>query len=137
MIKELTAVDLESNVFKETFAQYTKYSQTKNPFIHCIGYVIHDKIYGILIYAIMYDRAELEQIEVIKEKRNQNIASMMIEYFLKKCTDENVKSITLEVREDNVPAIKLYQKYGFKLCAVRKNYYHGKDGILMEKEVIK
>lgn len=137
MIRELTIDDLEHRSFKETFPQYLKYISQNNPFIHYIGYIEDNKIVGILIYTIMYDRAEIEQIEVIKEKRHQNIASMMIEYLISKCIDEQVKNITLEVRSDNIPAIKLYQKYGFHNCAIRKNYYHGTDGILMEKEVIK
>ena len=43
------------------------------------------------------------------------------------------KSITLEVREDNISAIKVYEKLGFKRKAIRKNYYDGVDGILMER----
>ena len=42
-------------------------------------------------------------------------------------------SITLEVKETNVAAIKLYKKYGFEEVAVRHGYYNGVDGILMEK----
>ena len=34
---------------------------------------------------------------------------------------------------DNVKAINLYKKYGFKQVAIRKKYYNGIDGILMEK----
>ena len=44
------------------------------------------------------------------------------------------KDITLEVKEDNVPALKLYEKYGFKKVAIRKGYYNGIDGILMERK---
>ena len=29
--------------------------------------------------------------------------------------NENVETITLEVKNTNIPAIKLYEKYGFKL----------------------
>ena len=44
------------------------------------------------------------------------------------------KSITLEVREDNIPAIKLYEKNGFIKKAKRKGYYNGIDGFLMERK---
>ena len=49
-------------------------------------------------------------------------------------TDSVDKSITLEVREDNLYAIKLYEKFGFIKKAIRKGYYQGIDGILMERE---
>ena len=42
--------------------------------------------------------------------------------------------ITLEVRIDNFSAIHLYQKFGFKSVSIRKNYYNGIDGILMERK---
>ena len=41
--------------------------------------------------------------------------------------------ITLEVNKENIPAIKLYRKLGFKDVAIRKGYYNGVDGILMER----
>ena len=44
------------------------------------------------------------------------------------------KDITLEVREDNTYAIKVYEKNGFIKTATRKGYYNGVDGILMERK---
>ena len=59
---------------------------------------------------------------------------------MKKIIDEaeiNEKiNITLEVRKDNIPAINLYKKHGFFEKAIRKGYYKGTDGILMEKEMM-
>ena len=51
--------------------------------------------------------------------------------FLTKNVD---KSITLEVKEDNIPAIKLYKKYNFEKKAIRAGYYNGVDGLLMERK---
>ena len=44
------------------------------------------------------------------------------------------KNITLEVKIDNTPAIKLYKKFDFEEVALRKGYYNGVDGILMERK---
>ena len=44
------------------------------------------------------------------------------------------KDITLEVRIDNYPAIKVYEDNGFKQTAIRKGYYKGIDGLLMERK---
>ena len=43
------------------------------------------------------------------------------------------KNITLEVKKDNLPAIHLYKSAGFEEKAIRKGYYQGIDGILMER----
>ena len=42
---------------------------------------------------------------------------------IKGCKAEKCNSITLEVRESNVPALKLYEKLGFKAAGKRKKYY--------------
>ena len=43
------------------------------------------------------------------------------------------KSISLEVNVNNLYAIKLYENFGFKKVAIRKGYYNGIDGFLMER----
>ena len=54
-------------------------------------------------------------------------------YMINIIKDMDISNITLEVRVDNLVAIKMYEKFGFKKQAIRKNYYQGVDGILMEK----
>ena len=53
---------------------------------------------------------------------------------MKFLTETVDKDITLEVRKDNIPALKLYKEFNFKEVAIRKGYYNGIDGILMERK---
>ena len=53
----------------------------------------------------------------------------MLEELIKKDKD-----ITLEVKQTNEIAIKLYKKYSFKQVAIRKGYYNNIDGLLMERK---
>ncbi len=47
---------------------------------------------------------------------------------------QEVKRAYLEVDAENLPAIKLYEKSGFRHYGVRKKYYEGKrDALLMQK----
>ena len=48
--------------------------------------------------------------------------------------DNTNKSITLEVNKNNIPALNLYKKFNFNEVAIRKGYYNGIDGILMERK---
>jgi len=84
----------------------------------------------------MYERAEIININVLEEYQNQKIASKLLEYMVNECISHNVKSITLEVKETNIKAIHLYEKFDFSKVAVRRKYYQGIDGILMEKELM-
>ena len=89
-----------------------------------------DKICGVLVYDLIYDRIEIEYIIVDKLYRRQGIATNLIKFM----EDINsVKNITLEVRKSNNAAISFYEFLGFKKVAIRKNYYKNEDGILMMK----
>ena len=43
----------------------------------------------------------------------------------------NLVSITLEVNENNLDAIKLYEKFGFEKLGIRKKYYNNTDNALI------
>lgn len=109
--------------------------QEKNPFFGAFFYIEDQKIVGYLFYSQIYERIELDQIEVIEDYRQRGIASQLMECLLTKAKKEQTKNITLEVKKDNHKALKLYQKFGFHPVAVREKYYQGTDGILMEWEV--
>ncbi len=70
-------------------------------------------------------------IVVKKDKRNLGIGSKLLEEIIKKAIEINSKTITLEVNENNLPAIKLYEKYGFKQIGLRKKYYNNIDNAII------
>lgn len=108
-------------------------SDFKNtPFLKIVLYKEDDKIIGYLNYSIIYEKAELNQILVDKDYRKQGLGVKLLNYFLYDC--KNCDICSLEVREDNVSAIRLYEKFGFKRVANRKNYYGDVDGMLMVYE---
>jgi ribosomal-protein-alanine acetyltransferase len=104
-----------------------------NPYLKIISYVEKDKVIGFLLYSLIYDRIEIEQFEVTTKERRKGIGNKLLNYLIEKCQDNNIKNITLEVKEDNIPAINLYKKYGFKKVSIREKYYDGINGLLMEK----
>lgn len=101
-----------------------------NPFGKYLLEIEDNKIIAYLYYSDIYDRAEINQIEVDVFHRNCGKASKL----LKKMIEVVDKSITLEVKKDNSVAIHVYKKFGFKEKAIRKGYYQGIDGILMERK---
>lgn len=106
----------------------------KQPFVQ---YLVYDdgEIWGLISYSNLYDSIDLNYIWVEKKHRNQGIASKLIKSMIEEAKNQDIKNITLEVSEENVIAIHLYQKFGFVKKAVRKNYYGNQDGILMLLEV--
>jgi len=103
---------------------------SNNPFGHYMILKENNEVIGFIYYSDIYDRAEINQIEINFIHRNCGKGSKLLEKMIS-LVDKN---ITLEVKKDNIPAIKLYKKYGFEEVAIRAGYYNGIDGILMERK---
>ena len=66
--------------------------------------------------------------------RGKGIGGEMLETLIDLCSDMNLKTFTLEVNVENTPAIKLYEKFGFKNLGIRKKYYNNTtDAYIMTK----
>lgn len=142
MIIELSENDKELiNVLENTFIDYFKNNQINKDFKQNIfsKYFIYKEksnIISFVNYYDLYDRFEIAYIEVKKEFRNKQIGSKMLEYLIKKGKEKNILNITLEVNVENEFAIKLYSKYDFRKVSIRKKYYDGIDGYLMERKMM-
>lgn len=130
MIIELTEKNI--NELENTFinVEEIKNELKNNPFAKILLYKEEGKVIGYLYYSDIYDRAEINQFEVELSHRNCGKGKILLNKMLELVD----KSITLEVKKDNLPAIHLYKSVGFVEKAIRKGYYQGIDGILMEKE---
>jgi N6-L-threonylcarbamoyladenine synthase len=138
MIKEL---DNELNLIDELESSFNyvlkdiKSDLSSNPFSHYLLYFDNGKIVGYINYYLMYEKLEIANFDVLVDYQDKGIGTKLIRYLVDKY---NNLDITLEVRCNNNKAIHIYEKMGFKKVAVRENYYHGIDGILMErKEIMK
>ena len=126
MIEEVKEI-INNDILSPEFVEKEK---EVNPFSHFVVYKKNKSIIGYLYYSLIYDRIEINQIEVLKSEQHKGIGTLLMDYLIKKNMD-----ITLEVKKDNVNAIKLYEKFNFKKVAIRKGYYNGVDGVLMERKV--
>ncbi len=119
---------------KDSFAnelnnKVAKYYAVKNNKAELVGYM---GVWNIV------DEAHITTIAVKEDFRRMHIAEALIAKMLEDCYNNYIKYITLEVRAGNVPAIKLYEKFGFKSLGVRKGYYqdNGEDALIMWTENI-
>ncbi|PKN69569.1 MAG: ribosomal-protein-alanine N-acetyltransferase [Deltaproteobacteria bacterium HGW-Deltaproteobacteria-12] len=78
---------------------------------------------GYLIFWIVADEAHLHNLAVKKEFRRQGLAQGFMNVMKEIAHQAGAKSQTLEVRESNTEAIKLYRKCGFVVKGKRPLYY--------------
>ena len=142
MIKELNInddkiIEKVEATFPTFFSKNGIFNDFKqNAFTKYFIYMEKSNIIGVVNYYDLYDRFELAYIEVSEEYRNKKIGSSLVEYLLKIGEEKKITNITLEVNMNNEFAIKLYEKFDFKIVATRKGYYDGVDGYLMERKMM-
>ena len=84
------------------------------------------------------DEGHITTIAVKNEYLRNHIGEAIIKAIIDDCYKDGIKYLTLEVRISNAPAIKLYEKYGFKSLGTRKGYYqdNNEDALIMWTENI-
>lgn len=95
-----------------------------------------DKVIGYYDIWFMFENADISSIAVKKEYQGRKLGEYLLRSLIRRCIEKNVDFLHLEVRVDNIKAIKLYKKYGFEELRIRKAYYNGIDGIDMMKGLI-
>ncbi|MQM27110.1 ribosomal protein S18-alanine N-acetyltransferase [Glycomyces albidus] len=95
------------------------------------------RIAGYAGTAFTDTEAWINNIAVDEAYRRRGVASMLMDDLLARARAHGAKSVFLEVAVDNVPAQRLYDRYGFYGIGVRKNYYQhtGTDAAVMRMDL--
>lgn len=138
-IEEFTIEDLDDVVSLANRSMTEYYTRT---LIHDISkdwpegflvYRVSDGIVGF-ITGSKYTRTEARILLLAveeKERRNGYGLALMNEFF-RTCMEDGILSVRLEVKTDNLGAIKFYRDYRFVITSVLKNYYSdSSDAYLM------
>lgn len=145
IIRKMSINDIDEVMLieNESFASpWTKESLLNellhNEFSVILVAIIDDIIVGFLNFWITFSSATICQIATKKEYRNRGVAQKLLdEMYAILLTNEDVETITLEVRKTNIAAHSLYIKNLFKDVVVKPHYYSdGEDAIYMCKEFI-
>ena len=75
------------------------------------------------------DEGHITNVAVKPGFRNRRIAQGIMEVMIDFTTQQGIMHHTLEVRRSNEPAIKLYEKFGFRIEGVREGYYQSPDNV--------
>ena len=103
-----------------------------------VGYVMTRVEYGLgLIVRGFIRRGHVISLAVMPEYRRRGIATKLMEAALRSLRERyGAREVYLEVRVSNTPAIRLYEKLGFRKIHVIKAYYaDGEDAYLMAREL--
>ncbi|GEM02873.1 ribosomal-protein-alanine N-acetyltransferase [Halolactibacillus halophilus] len=110
---------------------------TENKFAHY--YVIENNqgVVGFIGAWIIFDEIQVTNFAVLPSERTRGYGHMLFQYLINKALLKGGRLMSLEVRESNVAAQKLYQSFGLKKAGIRKRYYtdNNEDAIVMWVEL--
>lgn len=129
--KEIAELDKEC--FAIPWSQDAFRSEMENSFASYIVAKIENKCVGYCGFWQAYDEGDITNIAVSPNFRRMKIGSKLIERIIKEAREKKLACLNLEVRKSNLPAQKLYEKYGFSVVGERKNYYsdNKEDALIM------
>ena len=121
--------------FKDVFSNRNiKQEFVDNPFTIYFILFINDEIIGFLNINKLYEKIDIVNINILEKYQQRGYSKLLMDELIKYKNNNNIENITLEVNKNNYKAINLYKKYGFIEVGIRKAYYNGVDGILMERK---
>lgn len=124
--------DILSSEFDNFWTYSVFKSELQNPNSQYFVAIQDDEIVGFAGIWKAIDDMHITNIVTRISKRHLGIASILLEKLINVSKEENVNSLTLEVNENNIYAIRLYEKYNFKKIGLRKNYYaQNENAIIM------
>ncbi len=101
----------------EKFEQLIEYN------LPIIGLSKNDDLIGFVTYLACLEEARILNIAVLKEFQNKGYGKKLLIEALKDAKNNNLRYAMIDVRVNNLKAVSLYTKLGFRILCMRKNYY--------------
>ncbi len=114
--KRLSA--LHATSFDDAWSEVFFSAMLNQPGVTALG-----TAHGFILMRCVADEAEILTLAVDPAKRNAGLGGRLVEAGLVLALAQNVTRCFLEVAVDNLSAIAVYRKSGFKTCGTRKAYY--------------
>ena len=87
---------------------------------------------------VMVDEAHITTFAVDPRWRRRGVGQWLLLRLLELSNERRAREATLEVRLSNMPARRLYEKYGFRPVGIRPRYYsdNGEDALIMTTDAL-
>ena len=96
-----------------------------------------EQIVAYAFFRRVLDELHILKIAVVPARRGEGIATCILNSCFVIGAQQGLKTVHLEVRPSNSPAVALYEKLGFRVTGRRPNYYADsrEDALLMTKNL--
>lgn len=126
-------VEIEKASFTSPWTKEMLKVQINSPSAFNLAIESKNYVVGYIMCILASDECHVLNFAVDPKLRRRGFGSKLFSFALSKLKKRGIRSVYLEVRESNLPAINLYLKFGFKIVGKRKRYYEdsGEDALVM------
>jgi len=125
-IEEIDAVlAIEEASFSNPWTREMYLAELDNPGVSFF-FLARDRaavIVGFCAFWHVLDELHINNLAVEPAYRRQGVASALLEQVLAEGARRGARRATLEVRQSNDSARRLYQRFGFSTIGIRRGYY--------------
>ena len=116
-----------------------RFELTDNPASRCWVADLDGMVIGMIVVWLIVDEAHIATLATHPGYRRQGIGKRLLAHALIEMMREGARSSFLEVRESNLPAQAMYQKFGYEVSGRRRRYYrdNDEDAILMSLDSLR
>jgi ribosomal-protein-alanine N-acetyltransferase len=110
-----------------------------NKLAHYMVIRVGDEIAGFAGLWLMVDEAHVTTFAIAPAWRRNHLGERLLIALLDIALDRRATEATLEVRLSNLPARRLYEKFGFRPVGIRPRYYsdNNEDALIMTTEPLR
>lgn len=125
--------ELERICFRTPWSYRSLLGELSNDVAFYVVAVAEGKVIGYAGEWLMFDEAHMTNIAVDPGFRKHGVARRMILELMSEGARRGAARMTLEVRENNQTAQRLYASMGFAFAGIRKRYYTdtGEDAFIL------
>ncbi len=130
--------ELERMCFRTPWSANALAGELDNAVATYIVALIDGVIVGYAGMWVLFDEAHMNNIAVAPEYRGRGIGRSMILRLMRIALKKGAERMTLEVRESNHSAQRLYAALGFAYAGIRKGYYTdtGENALILWNDCI-
>jgi len=128
-VNAITAIEALS--FKTPWTYDMILSEMRESLSTFVVAVSGDTVIGYYGFLHISDELHILNVAVTPDFRRKGVGTLMMADLKARAVSLSARAITLEVRESNHVAKRLYERVGFVLAGVRPRYYMDKENALI------
>lgn len=118
---------IENSVFTHPWSKTNFVDSLRNSDDAWVVRALDGELLGYFVQMAVVDEAHLLTLAVKASMQKQGLGNFILGLMLQQAKLLQMNSVLLEVRVSNLPALKMYEQFGFEQIGLRKNYYQADD----------